>query len=220
MRRLNPTPVAHGAQTVFGAAVMGTGLAATYQARLGVQPWDVLHQALANLTGLTAGEIIVLVSVVTLAMWLPLRQRPGLGTLVCTLVPGPVMDRVREILPSPDSVLPRILLLVAGIALFAVGTALLIRARLGPGVRDGLMTGACARWGWPIGVVRAGLELGVLLLGLGVALLGRANVIANGSVGLGTLVIALALGPLLHVLLGRRRAAAANDDSPSPTSAP
>ncbi|MFC0429887.1 YitT family protein [Kutzneria buriramensis] len=213
MRRLNPTPFVHGAQTVFGAAVMGTGLAATYQARLGVQPWDVLHQALANLTGLTAGEIIVLVSVVTLAMWWPLRQRPGLGTVVCTLVPGPVMDFVREVLPAPDSVLPRIVLLVTGIALFAVGTALLIRARLGPGVRDGLMTGACGRWGWPIGVVRAGLEFGVLLLGLGVALLSRANVIANGSVGLGTLAIALALGPLLHVLLGRRRGAAATEAS-------
>jgi uncharacterized membrane protein YczE len=215
MRRLTHTHVLRLAQAVFGATVMGTGLAATYRARLGVQPWDVLHQALANLLGLTPGVVIIVVSVVVLAMWWPLRQKPGLGTVVCTVVPGLVMDRVMTVLPTPEPVLARVGLLAEGIVLFAIGTALLLRAGLGPGVRDGLMTGACARWGWSVRVVRTGLEVSVLLIGLAIA--GPVTAVTSGIAGPGTLAVAVALGPLLQVLLGNRPtpAAAARSSRPA-----
>jgi uncharacterized membrane protein YczE len=125
------------------------------------------------------------------------------------------MDRVRAVLPAPDAMGPRVGLLVAGIVVFAVGSAVLIRARLGPGVRDGLMTGACARWGWPVGMVRTGLEVSVLGLGLVVAG-GPANAIGAGSLGVGTLVVAASLGPLMHLLLPRRHKPTAVPEPPSP----
>lgn len=202
MRRLRLAHILQLAQAVLGTTVMGAGLAATYRARLGVQPWDVLHQALANLFGITPGIVIIMVSVVVVAMWWPLRQKPGLGTLVCTIVPGLVMDRVMAVLPVPELLPARIGLLAAGIVSFAVGTSLLLKAGLGPGVRDGLMTGACARWGWSVRAVRTGLEVGVLLVGLAIA--NPVTAFTAGIAGPGTLAFAAAIGPLLHVFLGRR----------------
>ena len=201
MRRLILPLLPQLAQAVVGTTMMGAGLAATYRARLGVQPWDVLHQALANLLGITPGVVIIAVSVLVVAMWWPLRQKPGLGTLVCTFIPGLVMDRVMAVLPTPQLLVARIGMLAAGILLFATGTAVLLKAGLGPGVRDGLMTGACARWRWSVRAVRTSLEVGVLLLGLAIA--NPVTAFTTGIAGPGTLAFAAAIGPLLHVLLGR-----------------
>ena len=197
------SPTADGAlrlgQVVAGAATAGTGLALMIRARLGAQPWDVLHLAVSGLLHVSVGAVIIGVSVVVLAAWWPLRLRPGWGTLAMTFIPGLACDGVLALLPAPDSMIIRPVLLVAGLLLFAVGTAAVIRAQLGPGARDGLMVGLCARFGWSVAVVRAGIEVSVLVLGL--LLLGPARAVAAGPAGVGTVVVALLLGPMLDVLL-------------------
>lgn len=190
------------ARVVAGATAMGAGLALIIRARLGAQPWDVLHLALAHLLGVTPGTVIIGMSLLVLLLWLPLHQRPGLGTVATTVLPGAACDRVLAALPVPAELLTRSSLLVAGIGVFAAGTALVIRAGLGPGARDGLMTGACARWGWSVRTVRTALELGVLLLGL--LLADPLEAVRTGMAGPGTLAVAVTLGPLLGWLLGHR----------------
>ena len=186
-------------RVVTGASAMGAGLALMIRARLGAQPWDVLHLALAKLLGVSPGTVIIGVSLLVLLFWWPLKQRPGLGTVATTFLPGVCCDLVLSIVPTPNDLVPRAALLVSGIAVFSVGTALVIRGGLGPGARDGLMTGACARWGLSVRTVRTGLELGVLVLGL--ILANPVQAIAAGTAGPGTLVIALTLGPLIGLLL-------------------
>jgi uncharacterized membrane protein YczE len=202
LAHLRPASAARLGQAVAGSAVMGAGLAAIFQAKLGAPPWDVLHLALARLTGLTPGTIITAVSLLVLLLWWPLRQKPGWGTAAGAVVPGLATDRVLAGLPAPEPLIERAGLLAAGIVVFAVGTTVMLRAEQGPGVRDGLMIGACARWGYSIRTVRTALEVSVLLLGLAVA--GPVTAFTTGIAGPGTLVVAAVLGPLLHVLLGRR----------------
>jgi uncharacterized membrane protein YczE len=189
-------------RVVLGASTTGAGLALMIRARLGAQPWDVLHLALAKLLNVSPGTVIIGVSVLVLMFWWPLRQRPGLGTLAMTFLPGACCDLVLSIVPVPADLAPRAALLVGGIAVFSVGTALVIKGGLGPGARDGLMTGACARWGLSVRTVRTGLELGVLTLGL--ILANPVQAISAGTAGPGTLAIALTLGPLIGVLLKQR----------------
>ena len=187
------------ARVVAGASAMGAGLALMIRARLGAQPWDVLHLALSHLLGVSPGTVIIGVSLLVLLLWWPLRQRPGLGTVATTILPGATCDLVLAVLPTPDALAARAGLLAAGIGVFSIGTALVIRAGLGPGARDGLMTGACARWGWRVRTVRTALELSVLALGL--LLADPIQAIHTGTAGPGTLAIALTLGPLLGLLL-------------------
>ena len=155
-------------------------------------------------------DVKAAVSVVVLLFWWPLRQRPGLGTLATTFLPGTCCDLVLSVVPVPNDLVPRAALLAGGIAVFAAGTALVIQAGLGPGARDGLMTGACARWGLKVRTVRTALELGVLILGL--VLANPIQAFTTGTAGPGTLAIALTLGPLLGVLLKQR---AKREASPS-----
>lgn len=160
------------------------------RARLGLGPWDVLHQGLAIRTGLPIGWIVNIVAVAVLLLWIPLRQRPGIGTISNVVLVGLAVDATLAVLPSPPGLLARAGLLVAGIVSNGVATGLYIGAGFGPGARDGLMTGLAAR-GWPIRRVRTCIELVVLALGF----------VLGGSVGIGTVCYAVFIGPLAHYFI-------------------
>lgn len=176
------------------------------KARLGLGPWDVLQLGLAHHLGAQLGWVNIGVSGVVLLAWIPLRQRPGLGTVSNAILVGLVVNGALDALPAPGALAWRAVWLAAGIALNAVATACYIGAGLGPGPRDGLITGIAAR-GYSLRVVRTLIELSVLVTG---AALG-------GTVGVGTVAYALAIGPLTHVLLPRLTVmrAAAVPDSPA-----
>jgi uncharacterized membrane protein YczE len=179
-------------QLVVGIPVLGVGIALTLEARLGVSPYDVLHQGIAAETGLSVGTVVILVGVAILVLWIPLRQRPGLGTVLNTLTVGLVIDVAVYVIPEPDLLAVRIPLLVAGIVVTGLGMGLYIGAGLGPGPRDGLMTGLAAK-GFPLWAVRTVLELAALLAGW----------VLGGNVGVGTVAFAFSIGPLGHFFLGR-----------------
>lgn len=184
------------AQLYAGLALYGLSLALVVEAGLGTAPWDVLHQGLARTTGRSIGTWVVLVSGVVLLAWIPLRLRPGLGTLSNAVLIGVGLDVSLALLPDLDVLPARVAALAAGVGLNAVATAAYIGARLGPGPRDGLMTGIAAR-GHSLRVVRTALEVSVLLVG----------VVLGGTVGVGTLVYALGIGPLVHPLMPLLRVA-------------
>ena len=159
---------------------------------LGVDPWDVFHQGLSRRLGLGVGTWALIVGGAVLLLWLPLRQRPGLGTVSNALVIGPVIDLVLVIFPAPHGLLLRYVLMVGGVFLNGVATGAYIGAGLGPGPRDGLMTGWAAR-GHSIRVVRTCIELTVLACGWAL----------GGTVGIGTVLYAISIGPVAHVLVPR-----------------
>ncbi len=175
-----------------GVVILGFGIALTLQAELGVSPYDVLHQGLSDVTGLSFGAVVVLLGLLILLIWIPLGQRMGLGTIVNTLTVGWVTDAGLHLIPVPTEDALRWVMLLAGIVVTAFGMALYIGAGLGPGPRDGLMTGIAAK-GHPLWLVRTLLEL--LALGIGWAL--------GGDVGVGTLLFAFAIGPIGHWFLAR-----------------
>ncbi len=186
---------------LLGIPVLGFGIAMTLQARLGVSPYDVLHQGLAEKTGLSFGTVVIVVGLVILLAWIPLRQRPGIGTVINTLTVGLVIDLALRVLPEPDVLVARIPLLLGGIAITALGMGLYIGAGLGPGPRDGLMTGIAAK-GFPLWAVRTVLEVTALVAGW----------ILGGDVGIGTVAFALGIGPLGHFFLARLHLGAAPAD--------
>lgn len=175
---------------VIGLVLFGTSMAMMVRARLGVGPWDVLHQGLSLRTPLSFGTIVIIVSVVVLLLWIPLRERPGLGTLLNTIVIGLVADAVLSVLVAPASLGWRWVMMLAAVVVNGIGTGLYIGAGLGPGPRDGLMTGLAAR-GHSIFAVRTGIEVVVLAAGW----------LLGGTVGVGTVAYALGIGPLAHLLL-------------------
>ena len=177
-------------QLLVGIPVLGVGIAMTLQARLGVSPYDVLHQGIAAKTGRSIGTVVIVVGLVILVFWIPLRQRPGLGTVLNTLTVGLVIDLALHVVPEPDLLAARIPLLVAGIVITGLGMGLYIGAGLGPGPRDGLMTGIAAK-GFPLWAVRTVLELAALAAGW----------ILGGNVGIGTVAFAFSIGPLGHFFL-------------------
>jgi uncharacterized membrane protein YczE len=177
-------------QLYGGLVLYGFSAALILLAGLGADPWDVLHQGLARRTGIGTGIWVCILGALVLALWIPLRQRPGLGTISNVVVVGLAVEATLALLDPAHGLAARIAFLLAGVALNGVATGLYIGARFGPGPRDGLMTGLAAR-GHSLRVVRTGIELTVLALG---ALLG-------GTVGAGTVVYALAIGPLAHVLV-------------------
>jgi len=177
---------------VVGIVVLAAGIASLLQARLGVDAWDVLHQGLARLTGLSVGTVIVLVGLVVLVAWIPIGQPFGLGTLLNAIAVGFLVDLGLAVLPAPAALLWRVPMMLAGILLAALGTGLYIGAGLGPGPRDGLMTGIAAR-GHPLWAVRTALELSALAAGWAL----------GGDVGVGTVLFALSIGPLTHWFLAR-----------------
>jgi uncharacterized membrane protein YczE len=177
---------------LVGIPVLGFGIALTLVPRLGVSPYDVLHQGLARQTGLSFGTVVIGVGLAILVLWIPLRQRPGIGTVVNTLTVGLVIDVALHVLPEPDPLATRIALLLVGVAVTALGMGLYIGAGLGPGPRDGLMTGIAAK-GFPLWAVRTVLEVTALLAGWAL----------GGNVGVGTVVFAFSIGPLSHFFLAR-----------------
>ena len=179
-------------RVLLGLTSFGMGIALMVRADLGLAPWDVLHQGVAERTGISIGTVTILTGMVVLLLWIPIRERPGLGTVLNVLVIGLVVDATLAFVDAPEAMWQRVGLLLLGVYLFGPGSGWYIGAGLGPGPRDGLMTGI-ARRGHPLRVVRTGIELTVLALG---ALLG-------GSVGIGTVLFAVAVGPNVHWHLDR-----------------
>ncbi|WP_158866500.1 membrane protein YczE [Leifsonia sp. AG29] len=178
-------------QLLIGLFLYGIAIALMVRAGIGLSPWDVLAQGLSIKTGIAFGLVTNLVGVVVLAFWIPLRQRPGLGTILNVLLVGPSAQLGLTIIPQQTELWAQVLLFVAGLLLLAVATGLYIGPRLGPGPRDGLMTGLHARTGWPIWSVRTGIEVTVLVIGW----------FLGGNVGVGTLAFALLVGPLCSFTL-------------------
>jgi uncharacterized membrane protein YczE len=175
-----------------GLAGFGLSVALLVQARLGLDPWDVLHQGIARHLGVPIGWVVIGVSAVVLLAWIPLRQRPGLGTVSNAIVVGLVVNGALLVVPAPQGLLIRLTMLAGAIVMNGLATACYIGAGFGPGPRDGLMTGLASR-GYSIRRTRTGIEISVLIIG----------VVLGGSVGVGTLAYALSIGPLVHFLLPR-----------------
>lgn len=180
-------------QLYLGLVLFAIGEALIVRAQLGVIPWDVLHQGLVRQLGLTIGAWSVIVGAIVLLLWIPLRERPGVGTVSNVLVIGPVLDLVLAVLPTPDALGVQIAYLAGGVLLNGIATAAYIGARLGPGPRDGLMTGLVRRTGRSVRLIRTGLEVTVVIAGW----------LLGGNLGVGTVVFALAIGPVVHVFLPR-----------------
>jgi uncharacterized membrane protein YczE len=177
-------------QLYGGLVLYGVSSSLLVLAGLGLDPWDVFHQGLSRTFGLAIGTWAIIVGVVVLLLWIPLRQRPGIGTLSNVILVGLTMNVVLGHFDAPHAMAARIGCLVCGVFLNGVATGAYIGAGFGPGPRDGLMTGLAAR-GHSIRVVRTGLEVTVLVTGW----------LLGGTVGIGTLVYALSIGPLAHVFI-------------------
>lgn len=188
-----------------GIVILAFGIALMIDARLGVSPYDVLHQGIADNTGLSFGTVVVLLGIAILFVWIPLGQRFGIGTVVNTLTVGFITDVFIRLLGEPASLVARWPMLVGGIVVAAFGMALYIGAGLGPGPRDGLMTGISAK-GYPLWAVRTALELTALVAGW----------LLGGDVGVGTVLFAAGIGPLGHWFLARLHLGADGVD-PDPT---
>lgn len=180
-------------QLFAGLLLYGISLALVLRAGLGLAPWDVLHQGLAELTGASIGTMVIAVSFVVLVLWVPLRQAPGFGTIANAILVGVSVDLTLTVLADVSGWPLRVLLLLAGVLLNALATALYIGALLGPGPRDGLMTGLVAATGRSVRLIRTTIEVAVLALGWSL----------GGSVGVGTVLYAFAIGPIVHLLLPR-----------------
>jgi uncharacterized membrane protein YczE len=175
-----------------GLVLFGVSVGLMVRANLGLASWDVLHQGLARQTGLPLGWVVNIVGAAILLLWWPLRQRPGIGTVANVIVVGIVADATIAVVPAVHLLAAQIPLLAVAIVINAVGTGLYVGAGLGPGPRDGLMTGLAAR-GHSIRLVRTLIELVVLAVGW----------FLGGSVGIGTLAFALAIGPLAQISIQR-----------------
>jgi uncharacterized membrane protein YczE len=178
-------------QLFTGLTLYGAAMAMLLRAALGLDPWDVFHQGLAERIGLSFGMTVNVVGAFVLLLWIPLRQRPGIGTIANVLVIGTAVDLTLLVLPAFDDLAIRVALLVGGIVLNGIAGAMYIGAGLGPGPRDGLMTGLNRRTGWSIRLVRTGIEFSVLAIGW----------LLGGTVGLGTVLYAVAIGPLVQAFL-------------------
>jgi uncharacterized membrane protein YczE len=201
MRLLAPIPADRRprrfAQLLVGLLLYGITMGMMVRAVLGLDPWDVFHQGLTALVNrwvpLSYGTVITIVSVLVLLLWIPLRQRPGVGTVANAAIIGFTTDATLAVLPQFENITVRIVVLVLAIAGNALAGALYIGAGLGPGPRDGLMTGLVARGVGSIRLIRTTIELSVLGVGW----------LLGGVVGVGTVLYALSIGPLLHLLLPR-----------------
>lgn len=178
-------------QLFAGLLLYGVTLALMVRANLGLDPWDVFHQGVSRHLDWSLGTVVNVTGALVLLLWLPLRQRPGVGTISNVFVIGFAVDATLTVLPSVEALPTRFLLLACGILLNAVATAAYIGARLGPGPRDGLMTGIVTRTGRSVRVVRTSIEVSVLATGW----------LLGGSVGVGTIAYALLIGPLVQPLL-------------------
>src|SRR6266536_1023476 len=180
-------------QLYLGLLLYGVSMALMIQARLGSMPWDVFHQGVTRLTGLPFGWVVVGLSGLVLLLWIPLRQRPGVGTVSNALTVGLFADRTLAVLPAPHPMAARIGFLTLGILLNALASGLYIGAALGPGPRDGLMTGLVARTGRSIRLIRTAIEVSVVL----------SRWLLGGVFGAGMVIYSLTIGPLIQLVLSR-----------------
>jgi uncharacterized membrane protein YczE len=178
-------------QLYVGLALYGASSALLVEAGLGLEPWGVLHQGLAELTGLSIGVVSIIVGAAVLLLWIPLRQRPGLGTVSNVFVVGIAMDATLAAVPATHGLALRIPLMLAGIVLNGVATGLYIAAHFGPGPRDGLMTGLHRRTGRSIRLMRTAVEVAVVVTGF----------VLGGTIGIGTVLYAVSIGPLAQLFL-------------------
>lgn len=178
-------------QLFIGLVLYGVSLALMVRGDIGLAPWDVLHSGLIRYVPLTLGQAVVVMSFVVLLLWIPLREKPGLGTIANAFVVGFSADAALVLLDRPDALWVRITLLVAGVVLNALATGLYIGSQFGRGPRDGLMTGLARRTGWSLRLVRTGLEVTVVAIGFAL----------GGVIGVGTVIYALAIGPLAQLML-------------------
>lgn len=183
------------AQLSFGLVLYGVSIALIVRGDLGLDPWDVLNQGVferfAQPAGISFGLVVNLIGLAVLLLWIPLRQKPGFGTVANVLVVGTVANFGLDWIPTDLSLPVRAGLLISGVVLNGVASGAYIGAGLGPGPRDGLMTGVVARTGWPVKWVRTAIEIAVVAVGW----------LLGGSVGLGTILYAVTIGPLVHLFL-------------------
>jgi uncharacterized membrane protein YczE len=177
---------------VAGLALFGLGISMFVTARLGLAPWDVFHQGVSSHVGLSLGWVIEIVGFLLLLLWIPLRQRPGVGTILNALEIGLVVNLIGNHLPSTDRLVPRLAYVVGAVVVIAVGSGLYIGAGLGTGPRDGIMVGLAER-GYSVRVTRTLLE--AVVMACGIAL--------GGRVGVGTVAFVVGIGPLVHILIPR-----------------
>lgn len=188
---LGTQPLRRLSQLYGGLLLYGLSLAMMVRAELGLDPWDVLHEGIADRAPITFGQVVIVTGAVVLLLWIPLRQAPGVGTISNVVVIGLAADAGLAFIQPPEAFGLRLALLVGGVALNGVATGAYIGAGLGPGPRDGLMTGLVRVSGRSIRLVRTSLEVSVLLSGWAL----------GGTVGLGTVLYALTIGPLVHTFL-------------------
>jgi len=177
---------------VLGLWIFGTGEAILIDAGIGVSPWTVLAQGITEQTDFTVGMSTFIVSVLVLFLWIPLRELPGIGTILNAILIALAIDVMAPFIPDQTDIFPAIIQSAIGIILVGIGSAFYLTANLGPGPRDGWMTGIQKRTDWPIGRVRIGIEILVLSLG----------VLLGGTFGLGTIMFALGIGPIVAICLG------------------
>ena len=197
-------------QLYLGLIAYGVSMVLMLQSQLGLMPWDVLHQGIALQGGWPMGRVAVAVSFAVLLAWIPIRQRPGLGTISNAIVIGLVFDATMSLLGAAldnSGMAFRMVLLVAGILLNALATAAYISAQFGPGPRDGLMTGLARRTGRSVRLVRTLIEGSVLLAGF----------VLGGKLGVGTVLYALAIGPLIQWMLPLVKSRASSEVIPATT---
>lgn len=179
-------------QLQTGLLLYGLSMALMIRARLGLDPWDVFHQGVSRFVGLSIGTVVIITGVLVLLLWIPLRQRPGIGTISNAVVIGFAVDGFSAVLPAPSGWWTRFAVLIAGILVNAFATGLYLGTRLGPGPRDGLMTGYVARHpGRSVRLTRTAIEVTVLAVGF----------LLGGGVGIGTVLYAVGIGPLVQLLL-------------------
>ena len=179
------------AQLLVGLFLYGFSIGMMVQAGIGVSPWDVLAQGLSLHTGIAFGWLTNIIGAAVLLLWIPLRQRPGIGTLLNVVLVGTSAQVGLWAIPPLHQLWAQVLLFAGGLVLLAVATGLYIGARFGPGPRDGLMTGIHARFGWRIWIVRTAIEVAVLVIGW----------LLGGDVGVGTVAFAVLIGPLVNLTM-------------------
>lgn len=172
---------------ILGLWIFGTGEALLVIADLGVGPWTVLAQGVASKTSLDLGLATFLISLAVLLLWIPLREKPGLGTIANAIIIATALQVMSSIIPHPSNPVVQVIVVIAGIACVGFGSGLYLTTNLGPGPRDGMMTGIHFRTGWPVAGVRLGIEIVVLTAGW----------LLGGTVGLGTVLFALLIGPFV-----------------------
>jgi uncharacterized membrane protein YczE len=190
-RFIGPTVIRRLPGLMAGLVVFGVGIAVMAASGLGLGPWEVFHQGIANRTGLALGTVSILVGIPVLALWWPLGERPGIGTILNVVTIGTAINLTLPLLPRPGEPVAQLAMSVGGVLLIGLGSGLYLAADLGAGPRDGLMTGIHHRYGWSIRRARTAIELLVLVAGF----------LMGGTVGLGTILFAFGIGPAVQFFL-------------------